>query len=98
MEVKCPSCPTGVPLKATISFDDAETNPNGVKLQSQHVNFIFRASDLKKYNVVVERGLTINWKNNIFELAYDKRELWEWNDPHHMDMILKTVYKKEFVC
>ena len=87
--------PSGVSMPATISSDTAETNPNGVKIQTKHVHFIIKASRIKANSIVPIRGATITWRNREFEVAFDKGNVWEWNDPQQYDIIVKTVYKRD---
>lgn len=83
----------GVPFKATISATNADTNLEGHKLQTQYTHFIIRTARLKAAGVVLDRGLEIHYAGRKYEIAYDKRLLFEPNDPAGIDTIISTVDK-----
>src|SRR5574343_313996 len=74
------------PINLTRSANDTETNPDGQKIQTQHVNFIVAKSDLDTLGVQITRGLQIRFKGHIFEVSLNKGRLWDWNDPGHVDV------------
>jgi hypothetical protein len=93
VRLKWPGNTVGILIQATVSGTLPESNADGVKLHTQYTHFVVKYATLTSSGVVIDRGLTIEWDGNLFELAYEKRAMWEWNDPHHIDIILKTIYK-----
>lgn len=91
--LKWPANQVGVPVKATVSGTLPESNADGVRLHTQYTHFVVKYQTLITFGVMLDRGLVVEWGGKVFELAYEKRAMWEWNDPHHVDVILKTVYK-----
>ena len=84
---------TWIPTKATVSSTNADTNQSGVKLQTQYHHFIIKTLFLISNSVVLDRGLLIRRAGKLYEIGYDKRALWEYNDPAGVDTIIMTVLK-----
>lgn len=88
----------GVPLLATVPSCQTETMMNGVKIQTQYYDFIFRNQDLKDKGIVLCRGLLIEWENKVYEIAFDKKLLFYPSDPFDIDMTIQTVFKGDKNC
>jgi hypothetical protein len=82
-------------LAATISQDEANSTQDRVTLQKQVFHFIVRRSDLINSGVKLQRGVKIWYNSNVFELAYEGRKLFEYNDPMRNDLILRAVLVQE---
>jgi len=83
----------GQPFKATVSFNNADSNLEGHKLQTQYVHFIINTAQLAVAGITIDRGLTIIRGGRKYEIAYDRRLLFEPNDPAGIDTIISTVDK-----
>jgi len=86
---------TGVTLKATVPSCQADTIQQGVKIQTQYFDFMFLRQDLLDNDIPLERGIEIVWNDKIFQIAFDKRLLWYYNDPFHLDIVIQTTYQKD---
>lgn len=82
---------TAAPINATVTSDDALSTQNRVTLQKQHFRFVVRRCDLERYDIKLHRGLKIWYLQDVYELAYDPKDLYEYNDPNRLDVILKAV-------
>lgn len=83
----------GVPFKATVSATNADTNLDGHKLQAQYTHFIIKKAALLAASITIDRGLNIIYNGRKYEIGYDKRLLFEPNDPAGIDLIISTVDK-----
>ena len=50
-----------------------------------------RRCDLERYDVKLQRGLKIWYLDDEYELAYENKDIYEYNDPDRNDLILKAV-------
>jgi len=67
-----------------------------LNLQSQHFRLLFRNEDFLNNNIPIVRGLKIWYQNNVFEIAYQGRLLFEYNDLITMrDIIIQVVFKEK---
>lgn len=82
---------TAVTIKATVVADDADSTQNRMVLQGQKFHFVVRRSDLVANNIKLQRGLRIWHSDDMYELAYDQKDVYEYNDPQKNDVVLKTV-------
>jgi len=79
------------PIWATVSSDDAQSTQNRVTVQRITFNFVVRRCDLEKYDIKIHRGLKIWYLDDVYEVVYDNKDAYEYNDPDRNDVILKTV-------
>lgn len=82
---------TAAPINATPSSDDGQSTQNRVNLQKQIFHFVVRRSDLERYDVKLRRGLKIWYKDDTYELTYEAKDMYEYNDPDRNDVVLKAV-------
>ncbi len=69
-----------------------------INLQSQHFRLLFRNEDFLNNNIPIVRGLKIWFQDNVFEIAYQGRLLFEYNDLITMrDLIIQVVFKEKVV-
>lgn len=87
---------TASPISATVSSDDSSTTQNRVTLQKQIFHFVVRRCDLERYNIKLQRGLKIWYKDDTYELSYDAKDVYEYNDPNRLDLILKAVLVRDY--
>ena len=80
-----------VALKATKTSDDGQSTQNHLTLQKQIFHFVVRRSDLIDNNIKLHRGLRIWHEDDEYELSYESKDLYEYNDPLKLDVVLKTV-------
>lgn len=78
-------------LKATKTSDDGQSTQNHLTLQKQIFHFVVRRSDLIDNNIKLHRGLKIWHEDDEYELSYESKDLYEYNDPLKLDVVLKTV-------
>ena len=82
---------SAVALKATKTSDDGQSTQNHLTLQKQIFHFVVRRSDLIDNNIKLHRGLKIWHEDDEYELSYESKDLYEYNDPLKLDVVLKTV-------
>jgi len=82
---------TAQTIKATASSDDAQSTQNHVTIQKQIFHFVVRRSDLVSKSIKLQRGLKIWYKHDEYELTYESKDMYEYNDPTRLDIILKAV-------
>lgn len=81
-------------VKAVLPSCMSEITSNGVKIQSQHFDFIFSVAELTTAGCFPpERGLEVIYDGKIFEIAIERRALWYYLDPFHKRVVVKTIYK-----
>ena len=80
-----------VTIKATATSDDAQSTQNHLTLQKQIFHFVVRRSDLVDNSIKLQRGLKIWYKFDEYELTYESKDMYEYNDPSRLDIVLKTV-------
>jgi len=80
-----------VALKATKTADDGQSTQNQLTLQKQIFHFVVRRSDLIDNNIKIHRGLKIWHNDDEYELSYESKDIYEYNDPLKLDVVLKTV-------
>jgi hypothetical protein len=74
------------------------TQADQINLQSQHFRLLFRNEDFLNNNIPIVRGLKIWFQDNVFEIAYQGRLLFEYNDLITMrDLIIQVVFKEKVV-
>jgi len=82
---------SAVALKATKTSDDGQSTQNHLTLQKQIFHFVVRRSDLIDNNIKIHRGLKIWHNDDEYELSYESKDIYEYNDPLKLDVVLKTV-------
>ena len=82
---------TAAPINATVTSDDGQSTQNRLTLQKQMFHFVVRRCDLERYNVKIQRGLKVWYLDDEYELAYESKDLYEYNDPDRLDIVLKAV-------
>ncbi len=82
---------TASALQATISSDDGQSTQNQVTLQKQVFHFIVRRTDLINRNIKLHRGVKIWRGDETYELSYESKDIFEYNDPERLDVVLKAV-------
>lgn len=82
---------TAVAMQATKVSDDGQSTQNRVTIQKQIFHFVVRRSDLINANIKLQRGLKIWEGTDVYELAYESKDIYEYNDPARLDIVLKTV-------
>ena len=82
---------TASALQATISSDDGQSTQNQVTLQKQIFHFIVRRTDLINRNIKLHRGVKIWRDDETYELSYESKDIFEYNDPERLDVVLKAV-------
>ena len=82
---------TASALQATISSDDGQSTQNQVTLQKQIFHFIVRRNDLINRNIKLHRGVKIWRGDETYELSYESKDIFEYNDPERLDVVLKAV-------
>ena len=82
---------TASALQATISSDDGQSTQNQVSLQKQIFHFIVRRTDLINRNIKLHRGVKIWRGDETYELSYESKDIFEYNDPERLDVVLKAV-------
>lgn len=82
---------TAAAINATPSSDDAQSTQNRVTVQKQIFHFVVRRSDLERFDVKLQRGLKVWYRDDTYELAYEAKDMYEYNDPDRNDVVLKTV-------
>lgn len=82
---------TAKPIQATPSSDDASTTHNRLSLQKINFNFVVRRVDLESNEIKLQRGLKIWYRDDEYELSYDAKDIYEYNDTNRLDIVLKTV-------
>ncbi len=82
---------TASALQATISSDDGQSTQNQVTLQKQIFHFIVRRTDLINRNIKLHRGVKIWRGDETYELSYESKDIFEYNDPNRLDVVLKAV-------
>ncbi len=82
---------TASALQATISSDDGQSTQNQVSLQKQIFHFIVRRTDLINRNIKLHRGVKIWRGDETYELSYESKDIFEYNDPNRLDVVLKAV-------
>ena len=82
---------SAVALKATKTSDDGQSTQNHLTLQKQIFHFVVRRSDLTDNNIKLHRGSKIWHEDDEYELSYESKDLYEYNDPLKLDVVLKTV-------
>lgn len=87
---------SAVPLKATVAGSSSQSSMDQVALEGKHFRFVFRRCDLYNANVKIQRGLKIWYKNNEFNVAFDKKMTDDYNDPMLLDITLRAVLWKEY--
>lgn len=81
-------------IVAVLPACNVESIENGVRVQSQYFEFIIETELLKSRDLLPpSRGLQIEWDEKLFEIAFDKRILWDYLDPFHKNVTVKTVFK-----
>jgi len=80
-----------VPLQATKSASKAQSTQNRVGLNTHHFDFMFRRSDLIANDIQIQRGLRIWDESNTYEIAFQGKLLWYYNDPAQLDVVIQTV-------
>ena len=80
-----------VPLQATLSETDTLSITRQVGLHSQYFDFIFRKSDLVEEGIEIQRGLRIWYNDLVYEIAFQGRLLFYYNDPMELDVVIQTV-------
>ena len=85
------SVATAAPINATVTSDDGQSTQNRVTLQKQIFHFVVRRCDLERHNIKLHRGLKIWYLNDVYELSYESKDIYEYNDPDRLDIVLKTV-------
>lgn len=86
---------TAAAINATVTSDDAQSTQNRLTLQKQIFHFVVRRCDLERYSVKLQRGLKIWYLDDEYELAYESKDLYEYNDPNRNDIVLKTVLVRD---
>ena len=86
---------TAAPINATVSSDDAVSTQNRVILQKQIFHFVVRRCDLERYDIKLQRGLKIWYLDDEYELAYESKDVYEYNDPDRNDLVLKAVLVRD---
>ena len=82
---------TASALQATISSDDGQSTQNQVTLQKQIFHFIVRRTDLINRNIKLHRGVKIWRGDETYELSYESKDIFEYNDPERLDVVLKAI-------
>lgn len=82
---------TAIPLKATKTSDDGQSTQNHLTLQKQIFHFVVRRSDLVANNIKLHRGIKIWHDDDQYELSYESKDIYEYNDPLKLDIVLKAV-------
>lgn len=82
---------TAAPINATVTSDDGQSTQNRLTLQKQIFHFVVRRCDLERHNIKLQRGLKVWYLNDEYELAYESKDVYEYNDPDRLDIVLKTV-------
>ena len=80
-----------VEIKATVTSDDAQSTQNHLTLQKQIFHFVVRRSDLVANSIKLQRGLKIWYKFDEYELTYESKDMYEYNDTSRLDIILKAI-------
>ena len=86
---------TAAAINATVSSDDGTSTQNRLTLQAQMFHFVVRRCDLESYDVKLQRGLKIWYLDDEYELSYESKDLYEYNDPDRNDLILKAVLVRD---
>lgn len=82
---------TAAPINATVTSDDGQSTQNRLTLQKQIFHFVVRRCDLERHSIKLQRGLKVWYLNDEYELAYESKDVYEYNDPDRLDIVLKTV-------
>ena len=83
----------GVSLRATFSGHNAYTEQGGDKVDVKYFHFIFRTKDIVDNSIDLVRGLKILYNSDVYELAFDRRIMYYYDDPFKLDIVLQTVKK-----
>lgn len=86
---------TATPIRATVSSDEATSTQNRITLQKVTFHFVVRRIDLEENSIKLHRGLKIWYKGDTYEVAFEHKDIYEYNDPNRLDIILKTVLTKD---
>ena len=78
----------GVTLKATFNSSDSFVEQGGHKINTTTYSFIFRASDLVDNGLSIKRGMAIVHEGVTYSVEYNKKVLFEDNDPYGLDIIV----------
>lgn len=78
-------------MLATVTSDNAESTQNRLTVQKQIFHFVVRRYDLAQANITLHRGLKIWYLYDTYELVYEGKDIYEYNDPDRNDIILKAV-------
>lgn len=82
---------TGAKIDATVSQDDGESTQETLTLHKQIFNFVVRRCDLEVKNIRIQRGLKIWYLDDVYEVTYKGRTMYEYNDPDRNDVVIYAV-------
>jgi hypothetical protein len=91
---------TAAPIKGTVASSETNSTQDGVNQIGQSFKIIVRTRDIHLKDLV--RGTQI-WvqtgrektKGQLYEIAMRGRNLYEYNDPDHLDIILYCILKRD---
>jgi len=87
---------TSVELPCTPVGIKTLTSGNEVQQQAQHTRLVFRSQDLDNHGIVIQRGLKLWLDDNVYEIAMQGRNLFEYNDlVTRLDIVLQFVWKEK---
>jgi hypothetical protein len=85
---------TAVELAATLSESDSQSVSQRVGTHMQYFDFIFRKQDLVDNELNIQRGLKIWDGTDVFEIGFQGKLMFYYNDPHQNDVVIQTVKKE----
>jgi hypothetical protein len=86
----------GVVLPATVKSSTTTSYQGRVKIQTTYFHFIFVTQSLVESGIPIDRGLQIRRQSEpqkVYELAYEGKAMFEYNDPNKKAIILYCVEK-----
>lgn len=79
----------GISLRATFSGQYSYTAENGIKVQTQIYEFIFRYSDIVANSISITKGLELEYEGVEYSACSDKSILYDFDDPYNYDIIIR---------
>lgn len=84
----------GKPILATVVSSKGQQVQGTAALESQIFKFVVKRTDLKRYGIKIQRGLSIWYNDARFEVSYLNSST-EYNDPSLLDVVIKAVLKED---
>lgn len=78
-------------INATVSQDEGDSTQDTVTLHKQIFTFVVRRCDLEVKNIRIQRGLKIWYLDDVYEITYKGRTMYEYNDPDRNDVVIYAV-------